>query len=206
MHLSTIVALLVFAACLFGYHQIYFWVTLQERYDTKKSRIDRCVESWIEGAIEDGEYLLVVHQVRNMIMAMTFLATIAAILMGFLLDFANVGEVINQFNFSLARGDYPVWLIVFTLGYSILNFLLSLRYLTQLTYLVRSDRGKLRDIEGIDAIMYLRKLFITGNRQYTLGRRSMLYGIVALSWFVNVWLFIGLTVLLTLSFAYMHDL
>lgn len=206
MHLSTVVALVVFAASLFGYHHIYFWVTTQERYDTKKSRIDRCVESWIEGAVEDGEYMLVVHQVRNMIMAITFLATIAAILMGFLLDFANVGEVIYEFNFNLARGDYPVWLIVFTLGYSILNFLLSLRYLTQLTYLVRSDRSKLSDIEGGDAIMYLRKLFIIGNRQYTMGRRSMLYSIVALSWFVNVWLFVGLTIALTVSFAYIHDL
>lgn len=206
MHISTIAALFVFGVCLFGYHHIYFWVTSQERYKTKKGRIDRCVESWIEGAVEDGEYMLVVHQVRNMIMAITFLATISAILMGFLLDFANVGEVIYEFNFNLARGDYPAWLIVFTLGYSILNFLLSLRYLTQLTYLIRSDRSKLSDIEGTDAILYLRKLFITGNRQYTMGRRSMLYGIVALSWFVNVWLFVGLTVALTVSFAYMHDL
>jgi len=71
---------------------------------------------------------------------------------------------------------------------------------------VRSDPGKLKDIEGADAIMYLRKLFITGNRQYTMGRRSMLYGIITLSWFVNVWLFIGLTIVLTFSFAYMHDL
>ncbi|MFW6375661.1 MAG: DUF599 domain-containing protein [Thermoplasmatota archaeon] len=206
MHLSTITALLVFGVCLFGYHHAYFWVTTQERYDTKKSRIDKCVESWIESAVEDRDYLLVVHQIRNMIMAITFLATIAAILMGFLLNFANVGHVINEFNFSLTRGDYPVWLIIFTLGYSILNFLLSLRYLTQLTYLVRSDRGKLRDIEGSDAVMYLRKLFIIGNRQYTMGRRSMLYSITALSWFVNVWLFIGLTIALTLSFAYLHDI
>ncbi|MFW6196319.1 MAG: DUF599 family protein [Thermoplasmatota archaeon] len=206
MHISTLAALLVYAACMFGYHHVYFWFTTQERYDTKKSRIDKCVESWIEGAVEDGEYLLVVHQVRNMIMAITFLATIAAILMGFLLDFANVGQVINEFSLNLGREDYPVWLIVFTLGYSILNYLLSLRYLTQLTYLVRSDRNKLREIEGLDAVMYLRKLFITGNRQYTMGRRSMLYGIIALSWFLNVWLFIGLTTALTVSFAYMHDL
>ncbi len=206
MQVSTIAALIVFAACLFGYHQIYFWVTAQERYNTKKGRIDKCVESWLEGSIEDGDYLLVVHQVRNMIMAITFLATIAAILMGFLLDFANVGSVINEFHLNLARRDYPVWLIVFTLGYSILNFLLSLRYLTQLTYLVRSDRGKLKEIEGLDAVLYLRKLFITGNRQYTMGRRSMLYGIIALSWFVNVWLFIGFSIVLTFSFAYMHDL
>ena len=206
MDVSTAVALIVFAVCLFGYHQIYFWVTTQERYNTKKSRIDRCVESWIEGAVEDGEYLLVVHQVRNMVMAITFLATISAILMGFLLDFANVGEVINEFSLNIGKGDYAVWLIVFTFGYSILNFLLSLRYLTQLTYLVRSDRSKLGDIEGVDAILYLKKLFITGNREYTLGRRSMLYGIVALSWFLNIWLFVALTILLTLSFAYLHDL
>ncbi len=206
MELSAATALFVYAVCLFGYHHIYFWITAQERYDTKKGRIDKCVKSWFERIFEDDDHLLVVHQVRNMVMAITFLATISAILMGFLLNFAEVGEVIGEFSLNLGPQDYPVWLIVFTLGYSILNFLLSLRYLTQLTYLVKSDPRKLENIEGIPAVKYLKKLFITGNRLYILGRRSMLYGIIGLSWFLNVWLFVVLTVLLTFSFAYLHDL
>ncbi len=61
MELSAATALFVYAVCLFGYHHIYFWITAQERYDTKKGRIDKCVKSWFERIFEDDDHLLVVH-------------------------------------------------------------------------------------------------------------------------------------------------
>ena len=206
MHISVIIALFVYVVCLFVYHYTYFYITEHRGVETKKGRINECVESWIESALRDKEYLLVVHQIRNLVMAITFLATTAVLLMGFMIGFTNINTVIGELEGTISLENYPAWVVVGTLGYSILNFLLSLRYLTQLTILVKSDPEKLRAVEKRDPIKYLRKLFVNGNWEYTIGRRSMLYAIVAMSWFINVWLFIVLTIILTMGFAYMHDI
>lgn len=205
MRPSTILALTVFVVCLFGYHYIYFWFTERQGVYTKKGRINDCIASWIKNALDDGDYLLVVHQVRNIVMAITFLATTAVLLMGFMIGFAEVGRVIDGPSSGLSIENYPAWTVVATLGFSLLSFLLSLRYLTQVTFLIRSSPEKLGAIEDTSPEEYLKKLFVIGSREYTMGRRSMLYAIVALSWFIDVWIFIVLTLLMTFMFIYLHD-
>ncbi len=206
MRLPVIIALIIYAASLFGYHYIYFWFTEKEGINTKKGRIQECVSSWISRSLEDKDYLLVVHQIRNIIMAITFLATLSVILIGFLLGYMDVGPIIEEPSAVLPDYSYPVWVILGTLIFSILNFMLSLRYFTQLTYLLKSSPEKLSAVEDSKPEDYLKKLFVIGNREYTMGRRSMIYALVGLFWFLDVWLFIFLTVVVTFMFAVLHDI
>jgi len=167
---------------------------------TQRNKINEAILSWFDTSIEREEYLLVIHQLRNVIMAVTFLATAVVLLLGLLFGLSP-----SALPEPLGNGSYVIWLIIFTLIYSFFHFLLCLRHFTRITFLVRSAPEKLEDIGGERAEVYLANLFIRGNREYTLGRRSMLYGIVALTWLLNPWIFLILTVGMTLVFIISYD-
>ncbi len=205
MNISNMAAIVIFTVCFLGYHLTYFWITRRYPTKTKKGRINHCIESWLDKIIKGDDHLLLVHQLRNMIMAITFLASASVIVLGFLFNFSRVGEAIAEFPKALHPRDYPIWLIIFTLGYSFLNFVLALRHLSHLTVLAKSSPDKLKMIEGKTPVKYLEKLFVTGNQRYMMGRRGFLYGVVILTWYLNVWIFMGLTIFLTAGLAYEHD-
>lgn len=205
MDLTTILAFLVYACCFLLYHSTYLYFTDKKPNLTKKGRINSCYASWLKNSAEQGQYLLLVHQLRNMIMSITFLASASILLIGFLLTYGLLDTQITKGLAVSGSVDYPGWLIFFTLTFSFLNLLLALRHLNNLTVLIRSDPDKLERIEGNSAPAYLEKLFKRGSQRYMLGRRGFLYAIVIFFWYVDVWLFIGLTVLLTVTLAYQHD-
>jgi len=200
MNLPAIVLISVYVVCLWGYHYLYFFLTERKDMVTQRNRINEAILSWFETSIEGEDYLLVIHQLRNVIMAVTFLATAAVLLLGLLFGLSP-----SALPDPLTNGTYALWLVIFTLIYSFFHFLLCLRNFTRITFLVRSAPDKLKDISGERAEVYLANLFIRGNREYTLGRRSMLYGIVALTWLLNLWVFLILTVGMTLVFIVSYD-
>jgi len=200
MDLLRIAVLSIYAICLWGYHYLYFFLTERKGVVTQRNRINKAILSWFDTSLQGEDYLLIIHQLRNVIMAVTFLATTSVLLLGLLFGFSP-----TALPEPLGNGSYAVWLIIFTLIYSFLHFLLSLRHFTRITFLVRSAPEKLEDISGERAEVYLANLFIRGNREYTLGRRSMLYGIIALTWLFNVWIFLILTVGMTLAFIISYD-
>jgi len=200
MDILAIVIFSIYAVCLWGYHYLYFFLTERKDVVTQRNRINEAILSWFETSIEEEDYLLVIHQLRNVIMAVTFLATAAVLLLGLLFGLSP-----TALPDSLENGSHGLWLVIFTLIYSFFNFLLCLRQFTRITFLVRSAPDKLEDISGESAKKYLANLFIRGNREYTLGRRSMLYGMVALTWLLNPWIFLILTVGMTLVFIFSYD-
>ena len=205
METKTIIAFLVYGCCFLLYHTVYLYLTQKRPRLTKKGRINDCFASWLKSTTEESQYLLIVHQIRNMIMSITFLASTSILMLGFLLTY-GLTQINDLTDIATTRTlDYPGWLAFFTLTYSFLHLLLALRHLNNLTVLVRSDPDKLKDIEGGSALSYLEKLFSKGSQRYMMGRRGFLYGIVVLFWYVDVWVFIGLIVLLTASLSYQHD-
>lgn len=205
MEMNVVVAFLVYGACFILYHHVYLYLTGRRPSLTKKGRINECSSSWLEKSIEEDQYLLVVHQVRNIIMSITFLASTSVLLIGFLLAYVLV-KVPGPNEFLLIESvDYPGWLTFFTLTYSFLNLILALRHLNNLTVLIRSDAEKLENIENKSALEYLEKLYMKGSQCYMLGRRGFLYAIIVLFWYVNVWVFVALILLLTVTLSYQHD-
>lgn len=197
--------LIIFAVCFPLYHSIYLYLTRKKPQLTKKGRINSCISSWLGGTFNKGQHLLVVHQIRNMIMSITFLASTSILLVGFLLTY-GLTDVATGNGFTVSGMiDYPGWLTLFTLTYSFLNLLLALRHLNNLTVLIRADPEKLETIENKSASSYLEKLYVKGSQRYMIGRRGFLYAMVVLFWYVGFWVFIGLTVLLTFTLSYQHD-
>ncbi len=200
MDSQTIIILAVYSFCLWGYHYIYFFFTEKKDVTTRRSTIDEAIFSWIERSLEKKEHLLIIHQLRNVLMAVTFLATTAVLLVGLIFGFSP-----TALPGPLEHIDYALWLMMFTLIFSFFNFLLCLRHFTRMTFMVRSSPDKLEKISGLKAEEYLANLFIRGNREYTLGRRSMLYGIVVLIWLFNAWIFMFVTIGMTLAFILSYD-
>ncbi|MCF7876340.1 DUF599 domain-containing protein [Candidatus Bipolaricaulota bacterium] len=204
METPDLIAFLVYLCCFPLYHTGYLYLTKKSPDSTKKGRINSCIGSWLEEVTEKDQQLLAVHQIRNMIMSVTFLASTSILLMGFLLTY-GLTEIPSGNPIALSGIDYPGWLTFFTLTYSFLNLLLALRHLNNLSVLVRADRGKLEEIEGSPPLTYLEKLFVKGSQRYMIGRRGFLYAIVVLFWYVNLWVFIGLIILLTFTLSFNHD-
>jgi len=204
MNIVTLTALLVFFLSFWGYHYLYLWFTKRRGIDTKKCRVDNAIHSWFRSALEEKDHLLMVHQMRNVIMAVTFLATTVVVLLGFLLGFStlDVGEPTAGF---ILEG-VSFWLIVITLIFSFLNLLLSLRHFIRISFLIKADPEAIEAITGASPQEYLSSLFTRGNDQYTIGRRGVVYAIVVLIWFLNVWVFVASTIMVTSIFALHNDL
>ncbi len=204
MDIVSLIGVLVFAISFWGYHYIYLIITERKGLETKKCRVDNAIHSWFRSALEKQDQLLTVHQTRNIIMAITFLATTVVVLLGFLFGFSTLG--VEDPPGDLLLEGTPFWLTVITLIFSFFNLLLSLRHFIRITYLINTEPEALETITGESPQDYLSGLFIRGNDQYTIGRRGVVYAIVVLIWYLNVWAFIVSTILVTLIFALHNDI
>jgi uncharacterized membrane protein len=202
---ETVVALLTFFGCFYGYHAVYFYISRRHAHATRKGRMRQAVAGALMHAIEQDDHLLVVHQLRNIIMSVTFLASASVLLLSFIISFSGVWEAIVELPQLPSRGlrpqDYPIWTIIFTLAVSFFSFLVALRYFNLLSVLISAPPQALQEMEGTEPLKYLTDLFMRGSDSYTLGRRGFIYSVVASVWFFNVWVFIAVTVLVTVWVA-----
>jgi uncharacterized membrane protein len=202
---ETVVALLTFFGCFYGYHAVYFYISRRRIHATRKGRMRQAVAGALMHAIEQDDHLLVVHQLRNIIMSVTFLASASVLLLSFIISFSGVWETIIELPQLPSRGlrpqDYPIWTIIFTLAVSFFSFLVALRYFNLLSVLISAPPQALHEMEGTEPLKYLTDLFMRGSDSYTLGRRGFIYSVVASVWFFNVWVFIAVTVLVTVWVA-----
>jgi uncharacterized membrane protein len=202
---ETVVALLTFFGCFYGYHAVYFYISRRHARATRKGRMRQAVAGALMHAIEQDDHLLVVHQLRNIIMSVTFLASASVLLLSFIISFSGVWETIIELPQLPSRGlrpqDYPIWTIIFTLAVSFFSFLVALRYFNLLSVLISAPPQALHEMEGNEPLKYLTDLFMRGSDSYTLGRRGFIYSVVASVWFFNVWVFIAVTVLVTVWVA-----
>jgi len=200
LNLFAILLIAIYSICLWGYHYSYFLITEKKGMKTRRNYMNEAIMSWFKIGLDERDHLLIIHQIRNVIMAITFLATTSVLLLGLLFGFGASG-LPGPFENS----GYPFWLMTLTLIFSFFNMLLCLRHFTRITFLVRSAPEKLKAISGEEAYVYLSNLFIRGNREYTMGRRSMLYGLVVLTWLLHPLVFLVMTIGMTLVFILSYD-
>ena len=202
---ETIVALVTFFGCFYGYHFVYFYLSRRRSHATRKGRMRHAVAGALMNALESGDHLLVVHQLRNIIMSVTFLASASVLLLGFIISFSGVWEAIIELPQLPSQGlrpqDYPIWTIIFTLALSFFSFLVALRYFNLLSILISAPPTTLHQMEGTEPSQYLTDLFMRGSDGYTLGRRGFIYSVIAAVWFLNVWVFIAVTLIVTVWMA-----
>lgn len=200
----NVVGVLAFIIIFFGYHGVYFYITDRYPNKTTKGRMNPAIESWLTETLEEEDHLLIVHQLRNQIMAVTFLATTSVLLLGLMINSIGIREIVDLPS-GISPGDYTTWTIIVALGFSLLNSMLSLRYFTNLTILIKSSPDKIPEIKGTELIDYLKDRYQSGNREYLMARRGLLYGIITLTWYLDLWIYIALLIISTTWFAIKHD-
>ncbi len=106
MDLLEVGLISVYAVCLWGYHYLYFFLTERKDMVTQRNRINEAIHSWFDTSIEEKDYLLVIHQLRNVIMAVTFLATAVVLLLGLLFGLSP-----SALPEPLENGNYALWVV-----------------------------------------------------------------------------------------------
>jgi len=198
VRLEDWIALGIFLICFYGYHALYFYFSRRFPQRTRKGRMLQAMRSSFEEVLHQGEPLLIVHQVRNALMTITFLAGASVLLLGALISLTGVIESLQTLATTRKLTDLAILLIIATLGVTFFSLLNSLRHFNLLTFLVSARPEKLREMEETDPAQYLTDTFMSASDAFTLGRRGFLYSVIAAGWLLNPWAFLALTLIVTI--------
>ena len=191
---------LAFAFITLGYNISYFWYTQNHPKKTHKGRQNIYREYWITNIIEKGKSMTAVHQLRNMTLITTFLASSTLIFMGVAVSFTGASFPIQK-----DYADFKLYSLVGIIALAFFNFLFTLRTANEITILVESSPSKIEELEGIPAVQYLTKKINQAFLLNTLGMRCLYYSIPLIFWFFDPFVFIIITVILTIGIAKFLD-
>jgi uncharacterized membrane protein len=191
---------LAFAVITLGYNISYFWYTQNHPKKTHKGRQNIYRECWITNIIEKGKSMTAVHQLRNMTLITTFLASSTLIFMGVAVSFTG-----TSFPIQKDYADYKLYSLIGIIALAFFNFLFTLRTASEITILIESSPSKIEELEGIPAVQYLTKKINQAFLLNTLGMRCLYYSIPLIFWFFDPYIFIFITVILTMGIAKFLD-
>ncbi len=191
---------LAFAAIFLGYNISYFWYVRKNPRKTRKGRHNIYREFWIENILTRNRGMVAVQQIRNMTMVTTFLASSTLIFMGVLVSYTGTSFPIQE-----DYTDYKFYALLGIIALAFFNFLFMLRTANNLTILIESSPSKIEELEGIPAVQYLTQKINKAFLLHTLGMRCLYYSIPLFFWFFDPYVFIMITVVLTLGIAKFLD-
>ncbi|RLG71313.1 MAG: hypothetical protein DRO11_04795 [Methanobacteriota archaeon] len=199
-----LVASLVFAGCIAIYAAgLYFG--LHHPTHSRRGLVNIWYARWVKHRVVEEDKLLAVHTLRNLIQAVTFLASTMLITLSVMIG--NMGifsphPVVSLTTFKVS--DVKYYLIFFIIIFSFLCFLMSLRMFIRLSVLINVDISGLGD-KNVD-VEYLQLNFVEAMNRLTYGLRAIYYLIATITWFISPYLFMGTTVLITLYLFLYSDI
>lgn len=194
--LSALAFVLIFA----GYNLFYFYCVKRYPKKTQKGRQNIYRQHWIENIIEKGKGMTAVHQLRNMTLVTTFLASSTLIFMGLAVSFTR-----TSFPIQRDYADYKLYSLIGMTAFAFFNFLFTLRFTNEISVLIESSLSKIEELEGIPAIQYLTKEINQAFLFYTLGMRCLYYSVPLFFWFFDPLIFVAVTTALTIGIAKLLD-
>ncbi len=215
-------ALLVFLICITIY-SIKLRLGMKKPETAKRGLLNIFYELWVNRMINSKETLVAVQTMRNLIMSTTFISSSLLVLLGLLISVPGngLGELINLSVTSTEFiAQYKLLLLILTVVFSLILFLLSLRQMVRFTVLVGIP---IKDIEThaskhvenhdgskkckvIDSKSIRTDVFLKAMNRYTYGMRGVFYTIAIILWFISVYVFIGATIILTILLISYQDI
>ena len=144
--------------------------------------------------------MVAVQQIRNMTTVTTFLASSTLIFMGVVVTYTSSSFPIQQ-----DYADYKLYTLIGIIALAFFNFLFTLRTANEITILIESSPSKIEELEGIPAVQYLTQKINQAFLLHTLGMRCLYYSIPLFFWFFDPYVFMLITVVLTLAIARFLD-
>jgi uncharacterized membrane protein len=208
-HLYDVLALLLSAAAVLAYQLYLRW---RERHDPAASALygmNAARMAWVEGVMREGRDILAVQTLRNSMMASSFMASTAILLIIGVLTLSAQGDKMSGTWHALnllGQEGADIWLfklllMLFTLLFAFFAFCLSIRLYHHIGYQINTAPDLRREVTQpahVGAELNRAAIF------YRLGMRAYYYTVPLLLWlFGPVWL-LGATTLL-IFFLYHLD-
>lgn len=203
------IGLAIFAFCTVVYHGTYHWVSRRHPLSTVKGKVERYRKDWVEGILQSRNLILAVQTVRNNIMATTWLAGTAILILAFLLTSGIKGAESEVFqNLGIVDHGFltiKVDLLLITYGFAFLAFLFSLRHLILFNTLIGTSPELITQIEGVEASEFLSKLVNRAHSRFTFGLRATYFSLPLIAWLFSPYAFITFTLLIWLWVVFVLD-
>ena len=199
------IAFIVFICCFFSYLLLMF-INLKRSKPTKFKVFGMIYENWVESRLGEESPLVAVQALRNFIMGNSTFVSALFILLGIILGF--FGNFLNNtsdffgLNF-ISVGLAQIGLIIFLIGFSLFNFILSIRYANRLSLLITGkpltfSMGPIKGSEiTTDTLSH-------AQNHWSLGVRGLFYLITSLAWLINALFLLIFSIAITIYLLYDH--
>lgn len=201
------IAFTVFVGCFLCYFLLMF-LSFRRSKPTKFKVFSMIYENWVESRLGEESPLVAVQALRNFIMGnstfVSALFVLLGIILGFFGNFLNNTEDFFMTGF-LSVGLAQVGLIIFLIGFSLFNFILSIRYATRLSLLITGkpltfSMGPIKGSEiTTDTLSH-------AQNHWSLGVRGLFYLITSLAWLINALFLLIFSIAITLYLLYDHGI
>ncbi len=204
--IAGIILFLLFSG---GYHMAYHMYSHYHPLATVKGKIHLYRRTWVKRLLDRRDFIMGVQAIRNLIMTANLMATSAILVIGVILNILVSGNLNESFHPTGQPDPLIFWKLVallFVFAFSFFSFLISVRYLNQLTILIGADMDLVEHVEGVDGITYLTMMLNRATNRYTYGQRGYYFAIAIVAWifsdvaFVLATLFIGIFLVGVLDF------
>ncbi len=202
-----VLALIVFLACITFYSTFYYYESEVNRSLTARKLLDIYREAWIKKQVEEGNIIVIVQTLRNIIMVSSFIASSLVIFVSLVLNKVVVFHKGSDI-FSFQDQPWVMWklyILTTLLSLCILKLLNSVRHLLRFNIVAGTDFSLIEKYEGTSGIKYCSEIIKESADGFAFATRGLYYSLVLVLWFFNVYLFVVSTVMLTIVMCFFKD-
>ncbi len=186
---------------------VFLFISLNKSYSRKGLR-RKILSKWIDINLEENR-AIAVQALRNILMVNTgfisALLVLAGLLIGlFQIAFTNTGQFFWGLIPGFTIGVAQLVLIIFTIAFSLFNFINSNRMIGNLTLMITSNPQE--DEEDERGINFVKLTFRNAQRSWMLGIRGLFYVVTVLTWIISPIILIVGTYLITVYIILVQDL
>ncbi|MHA1186283.1 MAG: DUF599 family protein [Candidatus Heimdallarchaeota archaeon] len=183
---------------------VFLFISLNKSYSRKGLR-RKILSKWIDINLDENR-AIAVQALRNILMVNTgfisALLVLAGLLIGlFQIAFTNTGQFFWGLIPGFTVGVAQLVLIIFTIAFSLFNFINSNRMIGNLTLMITSNP---QDDER--EINFVKLTFRSAQRSWMLGIRGLFYVVTVLTWIISPIILIVGTYLITVYIILVQDL
>ena len=198
------IAIIIFIVCIGTYFSVYFF-NVRKGKPSQRNVMRLIYANWVEERLKDDSVLIAVQALRNFMMGNSSFISTLIVLLGLLVGFYSSGFLDETILLNdLPLGLIQIGTIFFVISFCLVNFILSLRFITRLSLLI-SGNPKNYAMKKIEGINLTKMTFISAQNHWMLGVRGIFYMIATLLWLVNPFFFIVSSILITIYFIAFHD-
>jgi uncharacterized membrane protein len=200
------IALILFLFCLIGYLLLLIIINKRDK-PSQRTTLNLVYKNWVKNRSNDENLLYATQALRNFIMGNATFISGLLVLIGILVGVYNAAilSIIPFFGIEfLSLGFVQMGVNSIIAFFSLFNFILSIRYIVRVSILLSGDAKKYSKGE-FKAIDITEKAFILAQNHWMFGNRGLFFLIATLSWLIDTFFFMILTIIIILYLIFFQD-